>query len=226
MLLRILGMLVRQSLSKLLSLLLVRVRKSLLMLLLMLLLHLRLLILMVLLNLLLVLTELLVLTDCLLRSWLSMRLLRTSVGGGIIRVGLLHWLLLRVLSMLRVLLLSLHHLHSLLLRLLLLLLSLQLHSLLVLNLLQGRHVGHRSLGLARSPRGGHSMRGSPRLRLQSWHPRGRPGSWHASRQCRSASCTRHTPPSMMSHRRGRSPRAATAAHRGSCGGGAPSASEG
>ena len=169
-LLRVVCLLMRHSLRILLALLLGRVHESLLLLLLLLLmmiLHLSLLILMLLLNLLLVLIELLVLTDCcLLRSCLPMGR-RTAVGSGIIRIGLLHWLLLRVLSVLGVLLVQLLlSLLLLLLNLMLLLLLLSLHcqSLLVFDLLQGSHVGHR--GLARSPWGGHSLRGSPGLRLQ------------------------------------------------------------
>ena len=93
--------------------------------------------------------------------------LRTAVGSGIIRIGLLHWLLLRVLGVLGVLLVQLLlSLLLLLLNLMLLLLLLPLHcqSLLVFDLLQRGHVGHR--GMAWGPRGGHSLRGSPRLRLQ------------------------------------------------------------
>ena len=58
----------------------------------------------------------------------------------------------------------------LMLLLLLLLLSLHCQSLLVLDLLQGRHVGH--CGLVRSPGGGQPLSGPPRLRLQSRHPLG------------------------------------------------------
>ena len=83
LLLCIVSLLMRRSLRILLALMLSRVHKSLLLLLLML--HLSLLILMLLLKLLLVLTVLLVLTDCLLGSCLPMRL-RTSVGGGVIRI--------------------------------------------------------------------------------------------------------------------------------------------
>ena len=167
-LLRVVWLLVRHSLRILLALLLGWVHESLLLLLLlMMILHLSLLILMLRLNLLLVLIELLVLTDCcLLGSCLPMGL-RTAVGSGIIRIGLLHWLLLRVLGVLGVLLVQLLlSLLLLLLNLMLLLLLLPLHcqSLLVFDLLQGSHVGHRSM--ARSPRGGHSLCGSPGLRLQ------------------------------------------------------------
>ena len=169
-LLRVVCLLVRHSLRILLALLLGWVHEPLLLLLLllMMILHLSLLILMLLLNLLLVLIELLVLTDCcLLGSCLPMGL-RTAVGSGIIRIGLLHWLLLRVLGVLGVLLvqLLLSLLLLLLLNLMLLLLLLPLHcqSLLVFDLLQRGHVGHR--GMARGPRGGHSLRGSPGLRLQ------------------------------------------------------------
>ena len=167
-LLREVCLLVRHSLRILLALLLGWVHEPLLLLLLllMMILHLSLLILMLLLNLLLVLIELLVLTDCcLLGSCLPMGL-RTAVGSCIIRIGLLHWLLLRVLGVLGVLLVQL--LLSLLLLLnlmrMLLLLSLHCQSLLVFDLLQGSHVGHRSL--ARRAGGGHSLRGSPGLRLQ------------------------------------------------------------
>ena len=170
-LLGVVCLLMRHSLRILLALLLGWVHEPLLLLLLllMMILHLSLLILMLLLNLLLVLIELLVLTDCcLLGSCLPMGL-RTAVGSGIIRIGLLHWLLLRVLGVLGVLLVQLLLsllLLLLLLNLMLLLLLLPLHcqSLLVFDLLQGGHVGHR--GMARGPRGGHSLRGSPGLRLQ------------------------------------------------------------
>ena len=168
-LLRVVCLLVRHSLRILLALLLGWVHEPLLLLLLllMMILHLSLLILMLLLNLLLVLIELLVLTDCcLLGSCLPMGL-RTAVGSGIIRIGLLHWLLLRVLGVLGVLLVQLLlSLLLLLLNLMLLLLLLPLHcqSLLVFDLLQRGHVGHR--GMAWGPRGGHSLCGSPGLRLQ------------------------------------------------------------
>ena len=168
-LLRVVCLLVRHSLRILLALLLGWVHETLLLLLLllMMILYLSLLILMLLLNLLLVLIELLVLTDCcLLGSCLPMGL-RTAVGSGIIRIGLLHWLLLRVLGVLGVLLVQLLlSLLLMLLNLMLLLLLLPLHcqSLLVFDLLQRGHVGHR--GMARGPRGGHSLCGSPGLRLQ------------------------------------------------------------
>ena len=83
-LLRIVGLLMRQSVSILLALLLGWIHKSLLLLLL-LMLHLSMLILMLMLKLLLMLTVLRI--DCLLGSCLPMGLRTwTSVGGGIIRI--------------------------------------------------------------------------------------------------------------------------------------------
>ena len=112
----------------------------------------------------------------------------------------------------------------LLLLLLLLLLSLHCQSLLVLDLLQGRHVGH--CGLVRSPGGGQPLSGPPWRRLQSRHPLGvRVNGGRSSRPSRSAPPADHAPPSMMSHR-GRSPRAAPAADRGDCRCRSPAASEG
>ena len=85
-LLRIVGLLMRQSVSILLALLLGWIHKSLLLLLLLLLmLHLSMLILMLMLKLLLLMLTVLRI-DCLLGSCLPMGLRRTSVGGGIIRI--------------------------------------------------------------------------------------------------------------------------------------------